>query len=82
MSYAHAGCPPRLPMRTGTTSIHRQLEQEVAEFIGHDDAIVFNMGYGTNSVTVPSFMGKVRACARASIMPGRECSCPGVCRVA
>lgn len=43
---------------SGTSSVHTQLEREVAEFVGKEDAVVFNMGYGTNAVTVPSFMGR------------------------
>jgi len=42
----------------GYTSLHRDLESEVASFIGKEDAIVFNMGYGTNSGTLPSLVGK------------------------
>ncbi|KAH8043250.1 serine C-palmitoyltransferase [Aureococcus anophagefferens] len=37
----------------GTTALHRTLEERVAAFVGKEDAVVFNMGYGTNSTTVP-----------------------------
>lgn len=42
----------------GYTSLHRQLEREVASFVGKDDAVIFNMGYGTNTGTLPSLVGK------------------------
>lgn len=42
----------------GTTVLHRQLERQIAAFVGKDDAIVFNMGYGTNSTTIPALVGK------------------------
>lgn len=38
--------------------MHKELERTVAKFVGKDDAIVFNMGYGTNCTTVPALMGK------------------------
>jgi len=40
------------------TTLHRRLERTVAEFVGKPDAIVFNMGYGTNSTAIPALMGK------------------------
>ncbi|KAH8057364.1 serine C-palmitoyltransferase [Aureococcus anophagefferens] len=42
----------------GTTALHRTLEERVAAFVGKEDAVVFNMGYGTNSTTVPALVGK------------------------
>lgn len=42
----------------GTTVVHRQLEQMIADFVGKEDAVVFNMGYGTNSSTIPALVGK------------------------
>ncbi|KAJ8605198.1 hypothetical protein CTAYLR_000420 [Chrysophaeum taylorii] len=42
----------------GTTTLHRRLEQQMAAFVGKEDAIVFNMGYGTNSTTIPALVGK------------------------
>ncbi|KAH8043926.1 serine C-palmitoyltransferase [Aureococcus anophagefferens] len=42
----------------GTTALHRTLEERVAAFVGKEDAVVFNMGYGTNSTTVPGAVGK------------------------
>ena len=31
---------------------------KVAKFVGKEDAVVFNMGYGTNSTTVPALVGR------------------------
>merc|ERR1711871_15562 len=42
----------------GTTPLHRKLEAKVAKFVGKEDAVVFNMGYGTNSATVPALVGR------------------------
>ena len=42
----------------GTTPLHRKLEAKVAKFVGKEDAVVFNMGYGTNSTTVPALVGR------------------------
>jgi len=41
----------------GFTSLHRDLEQLVARYIGKDDALVFGMGFGTNSTAIPTIMG-------------------------
>ena len=43
---------------TGTNLLHRQLEEDIAEFVGKESAFVFNMGYGTNSTVIPTLMGK------------------------
>ena len=40
------------------TTLHRRLERAVAEFVGKPDAIVFNMGYGTNMTAIPALLGK------------------------
>lgn len=42
----------------GTTSLHRQLEKAVAEFLGKDDALCFNMGFNTNATTIPALVGR------------------------
>jgi len=44
---------------TGSTSIVRDLEQLVAEFVGVESAIVFGMGFATNSMNIPALVGKV-----------------------
>lgn len=41
----------------GYTSLHQQLERSVASFIGKEDAVVFNMGWATNFLGIPSLMG-------------------------
>lgn len=48
-----------MPVLTpGTTRVHKQLEELVARFLGKDDAVVFNMGYATNSSGIPMLAGK------------------------
>ncbi|VFQ66487.1 unnamed protein product [Cuscuta campestris] len=42
----------------GTLSIHTELEDCVAKFVGKPDAIVFGMGYVTNSAILPVLVGK------------------------
>lgn len=41
----------------GTASIHEQLEKRVARFLGKEAALVFPMGYGTNSTVIPVLSG-------------------------
>lgn len=41
----------------GYTDLHAELERYVAKFVGKQDAIVFNMGYGTNATGLPALMG-------------------------
>jgi len=38
----------------GTQSIHRQLEDEVADYLGKEDALVLGMGFATNSTVLPA----------------------------
>lgn len=42
----------------GTTSLHVKLESTVARFVGKEDAMVFGMGFGTNSLGIPALVGK------------------------
>jgi 7-keto-8-aminopelargonate synthetase-like enzyme len=44
---------------TGTTKLHTELEELVARFVGKPAAVVFGMGYVTNSATIPCLIGKV-----------------------
>lgn len=37
----------------GTSAVHRQLEERIAHFVAKEDAIVFGMGFATNSCTIP-----------------------------
>lgn len=45
-------------MELGTIPLHRETEKLVAEFVGKEDAMIFNMGYGTNSTTIPALVSK------------------------
>ncbi|GBG34996.1 Serine palmitoyltransferase 2 [Hondaea fermentalgiana] len=38
----------------GAMSVHRELEEVVANFVGKPAAVVFNMGYNTNQLTLPA----------------------------
>mmetsp|Transcript_53369 Transcript_53369/g.141457 ORF Transcript_53369/g.141457 Transcript_53369/m.141457 type:complete len:134 (-) Transcript_53369:1467-1868(-) len=42
----------------GRTAVVRELEQRIAAFVGKPDAIVFGMGFATNSTTIPCLVGK------------------------
>ena len=42
----------------GTTVLHKRLEKHVAEFLGKEDAIAYNMGFNTNTTTIPALVSK------------------------
>jgi len=42
----------------GTTRSHLELEDMVAEFIGKEAALVFGMGFGTNSWSLPALLSR------------------------
>ncbi|GBG65911.1 hypothetical protein CBR_g54204 [Chara braunii] len=42
----------------GKTTVHEELENLVAEYLGKEDAIVYGMGFATNSSTLPALVGK------------------------
>lgn len=42
----------------GTQKIHKELEEQVSEFLGTEDAIVFGMGFATNSANIPNLVKK------------------------
>ncbi|KAG9446249.1 hypothetical protein H6P81_012377 [Aristolochia fimbriata] len=42
----------------GTTVLHEELEDLVARFVGKPAAVVFGMGYVTNSAILPALIGK------------------------
>ncbi|GFP92046.1 long chain base biosynthesis protein 2a [Phtheirospermum japonicum] len=42
----------------GTTTLHGEMEECVANFVGKPAAIVFGMGYATNAVILPALIGK------------------------
>ena len=44
----------------GTTDIIRDVEKTIARFVGKPDAIVFGMGFATNSTNLPALVNKVR----------------------
>lgn len=46
-------------LSSGTTVLHNELEKCVASFVGKPAAIVFGMGYVTNSAILPVLLGKV-----------------------
>lgn len=39
----------------GTLDLHVQLERLVARFVGKPEAMIFNMGFATNALMIPSF---------------------------
>lgn len=43
---------------TGTTSVHRQLEAKLAQFMQAEDALVFSSGYVTNLATISTLVGR------------------------
>ena len=47
------------PMSAGTLDIHKELEQLVARFVGKPAALIFGMGFATNSTNIPALVGKV-----------------------
>lgn len=48
-----------LVIQLGTTTLHTELEECVADFVGKPAALVTGMGYATNSAILPSLIGKV-----------------------
>jgi len=42
----------------GTLAIHKQLEQELADFVGKEAALVFSTGYQTNVGTISALVGR------------------------
>ena len=45
-------------MDLGSIGIHEELENTVAKFVGKEAAIVYNMGYNTNTSTLAALMGE------------------------
>jgi len=54
-TYGAACGSPR--MEGGDTVVTRDLEQEIASFVGKEDALVIGMGFATNSTTIPAICG-------------------------
>ena len=42
----------------GTLDLHLQLEKELAEFVGKDDALCFSTGFTVNSGVIPALLGR------------------------
>lgn len=43
----------------GNLDMHEELEKQVASFLGVESAMVFGMGFATNSMNIPALAGKV-----------------------
>jgi len=54
--YGTVSCSTRAEY--GMTPIHVALEKKIAEFVGKEDAIVFAMGFATNTTGIPGIIGK------------------------
>ena len=52
-----ATCSPRQEL--GTTKLQKELEEQVARFLGVESSIVFGMGFATNSTNISTLVGKV-----------------------
>lgn len=46
------------PMLSGMTDLHRELERRVAKFVGREDAMLFNSGFGGALGTISGLMRK------------------------
>lgn len=46
------------PIIGGFMKLHRELEIQLAEFMGYEDAIIFSSGYGANAGALGGIMGK------------------------
>ncbi|EFA83279.1 serine C-palmitoyltransferase subunit [Heterostelium album PN500] len=56
--YKYGGFTSSTPAEDGTTEPFRLLERETARFVGKEDALVFEMGFATNSGSLPALVGK------------------------
>ena len=45
---------------SGYLDIHRELEEQIAEYLGVESAITVPMGFATNSMNMPCLVSKVR----------------------
>eukprot|EP00475_Leptophrys_vorax_P045658 TRINITY_DN9563_c0_g1_i1.p1 TRINITY_DN9563_c0_g1~~TRINITY_DN9563_c0_g1_i1.p1 ORF type:complete len:501 (-),score=113.30 TRINITY_DN9563_c0_g1_i1:66-1499(-) len=55
-SFPVSTCSPRTDV--GTTSLHVETEKLVARYVGKEAAMIFGMGFGTNSTGIPTLIGK------------------------
>lgn len=46
---------------SGATVLHEELEKLIARFVGKPAAMVYGMGFATNSTTLPVLIGEVFA---------------------
>ncbi|ETO19319.1 serine palmitoyltransferase [Reticulomyxa filosa] len=46
------------PLYAGQTELHDELEKCVADFLGVEAAMVFGMGWATNTTAIPALVGK------------------------
>jgi serine palmitoyltransferase len=53
--YGISSASPRL--QAGTSDLTLEVEREIAEFVGKEDAMVFSMGFSTNATSFPALMG-------------------------
>lgn len=42
----------------GTTKLHKEVEEIVARFLGKEDALALNMGFNTNTTTIPALVAR------------------------
>lgn len=54
-------------LSAGNTVLHEELENLIARFVGKPAAMVYGMGFATNSTTLPSLIGKVYALCPSSL---------------
>ncbi|XP_063958764.1 serine palmitoyltransferase 2-like [Lytechinus pictus] len=54
--YGNGVCSSRQEL--GTLAVQEELEKLMAEFLGQEDALTFGMGFATNTLNIPSIMGK------------------------
>lgn len=53
--YGISSASPRL--EAGTSDLTVEVERQIAEFVGTEDAMVFSMGYSTNATSFPALVG-------------------------
>jgi len=42
----------------GTTILHKEVEKQMARYLGTEDCIIFGMGFSTNACTIPALVSK------------------------
>jgi len=53
--YGISSSSPRL--ESGTSDLTVEVEREMANFVGKEDAMIFSMGFSTNATSFPALMG-------------------------